>query len=69
MARTEAASTGCLLPDPCVPVELEPPTEMCGRDPMLSPDESAAADVKDQHPEVVQELLALREAWLERIGG
>ncbi|MCT1997345.1 sulfatase-like hydrolase/transferase [Brachybacterium muris] len=34
-----------------------------------SPDESAAADVKDQHPEVVQELLALREAWLERIGG
>lgn len=42
---------------------------MCGRDPMLSPDESAAADVKDQHPEVVQELLALREAWLERIGG
>lgn len=32
-----------------------------------SPDESAAADVKDQHPEAVQELLVLREAWLECI--
>ena len=32
-----------------------------------SPDESTAADVKDQHPEVVQELLALREQWLQSI--
>ncbi len=35
IARTPAASATWATPEPWVPVELAPATEMCGRDPMF----------------------------------
>jgi hypothetical protein len=35
IATTESASTRLESPDPCVPVELAPATEMWGSEPML----------------------------------